>query len=39
MLLKKCAKKGDVFLGKKGEENQNLATNMISVDGKGTVFQ
>ena len=27
------------FLGKKAEEKQNLATNMISVDGKGTVFQ
>ena len=31
-------KKDDTFLRKKTEEQQNRATIMISVDGKGTVF-
>ena len=41
MLFKKWAKKEeyDTFLGKKAEGKQNSATIMISVDGKGTVFQ
>ena len=31
-------KEDDTFLRKKTEKKENLATIMISVDGKGTVF-
>ena len=31
-------KQNDTFLKKKAEEQQNSATTMISVDGKGTIF-
>ena len=31
-------KESDTFLKKKTEEQQNSATTMTSVDGKGTVF-
>ena len=31
-------KENDTFLRKKAEEKQNIATIMISVDEKGTVF-
>ena len=34
----KSEKENDAFLKKKGEEKQNRATTMISVDAKGTVF-
>ena len=34
----KGKKENDTFLKKKVEEQQNSATAMISVDGKGTIF-
>ena len=36
--LGKEKKQNDTFLKKKAEEQQNSATTMISVDGKGTIF-
>ena len=34
----KRKREDDTFLRKKIEEKQNIATIMISVDGKGTIF-
>ena len=31
-------KKNDTFLKKKSDEQQNSATTMIYIDGKGTIF-
>ena len=37
--FRKWTKKDDIFLRKKGEDNPNIATIIISVDGKTTAFQ
>ena len=39
ILFQKMDKKDDTFLRKKAEENPNIATIIISVDGKTTAFQ
>ena len=37
--FRKWTKKDDTFLRKKAEDNPNIATIIISVDGKTTAFQ